>query len=140
MYAEIEENPLTKTLKPVTEAKELPKEAPERGSFPRWPTNIIDISCKLNCSRLTAISGTDRRSCNLTSLTISSLRQQHCSNVSEWSSCWFEVSGVSRFDLPALSIVNMRTRYYIVHNQYLMYHVCTFMCLLLLLHQSITQW
>ena len=38
---------LTKKLKPVTDAKEVANEAPERANSPRWPTNITEIACIL---------------------------------------------------------------------------------------------
>lgn len=57
----------TSKLKPVTEAKEEAMEAPERGSSPRWPTNIMEISCKLLRRRFTVIKGPASHSCFFTS-------------------------------------------------------------------------
>ena len=37
---------LTNKLKPVTDAKDVAIEEPERASSPRWPTNMTDITCK----------------------------------------------------------------------------------------------
>lgn len=113
----------------MTEAKELPKEAPERGSFPRWPTNIIDIICKLYCSKLTAIRGPASHSCFLASSTTSSLRQQprwsHVWASSSWFPCWFGHSGVSRFDLPAVSIISTQQQedktFHSPHHQIYLY-------------------
>ena len=44
-------------LKPVTPANEVAMEALDRDSSPRWPTNMIDIICKLYCKKLTTTRG-----------------------------------------------------------------------------------
>ena len=64
---------LTSKLKPVTDAKEVAMEAPERASSPRWPTNISEIICKLHIRRLTDIKGPASFNCFFTSPKISSL-------------------------------------------------------------------
>ena len=58
---------LTNKLKPVTVAKEVAMEAPERANSPRWPTNMIEIICKQYSNKLTAIRGPASHSCFLTS-------------------------------------------------------------------------
>ncbi len=58
---------LTNKLKPVTVAKEVAIEAPDRANSPRWPTNITDIICKLNSNRFTDIRGPASHTCFLTS-------------------------------------------------------------------------
>ena len=58
-----EEERVTRKLKPVTEAKEVAMEAPERESWPRWPTNMTDISWRQDCNRLTVTRGPASHSC-----------------------------------------------------------------------------
>lgn len=70
--------PLTRTLKPETEAKEDAIEALDKASSPRWPTNIIDITCKQYCSKLTAIRGPASHSCFVASSITFALLQILC--------------------------------------------------------------
>ncbi|KAI6686122.1 hypothetical protein NL676_032035 [Syzygium grande] len=54
-------------LKPVMEAKEVAMDMPGRGSSPRWPMNMTEITCTLYCCMLTPISGLDRLACRFNS-------------------------------------------------------------------------
>lgn len=64
---------LTNKLKPVTLAKEVAIEAPDKLNSPRWPTNITEIICIQYCNRLTDIKGAASHSCLFTSSRISFL-------------------------------------------------------------------
>ena len=83
---------LTIKLKPVTEAKEVAMEAPERASSPRWPTNITEIACKLYSRTLTDIKGPASFNCFFTSPKISSLFAPFL----EWETAAWEINGDSR--------------------------------------------
>lgn len=54
-------------LNPVTPAKEVAMEAPARGSSPRWPTNMREMTVRENCRKLDSTKGTARRNCLFTS-------------------------------------------------------------------------
>ena len=56
-------NVYTSNVKPVTDAKEVAMEAPERGRVPRCPTNIIEIVCRMYCKIPTEDRGTANHSC-----------------------------------------------------------------------------
>lgn len=48
---------LTRRLKPVTPEREMATAVLERGSSPRWPTIITEMTCNKYCERFTAIIG-----------------------------------------------------------------------------------
>jgi len=54
-------------LNPVTLASELAREAPARGSSPRWPTNMTDTSWTTFCRMQLATSGPARLNSRLAS-------------------------------------------------------------------------
>jgi len=56
-------NGYTSNVKPVTDAKEVAMEAPERGRVPRCPTNIIEIVCRMYCRIPTEDKGTANHNC-----------------------------------------------------------------------------
>jgi hypothetical protein len=58
---------LTSRLKPVTLAREVAREAPARGSSPRWPTNMTDTICTTFRSTPLATSGPASRSSRFSS-------------------------------------------------------------------------
>lgn len=53
----------TSKVKPVTAAKEVAMEAPERGRVPRCPTNMIEMVCRMYCKIPTEVRGTASHSC-----------------------------------------------------------------------------
>ncbi|KAF3488286.1 hypothetical protein F2Q69_00057891 [Brassica cretica] len=53
-------------VKPVTEAKEVAMEAAERGSEPRWPTNMTEMTWREYWKRLTPMSGAESQNCFFT--------------------------------------------------------------------------
>lgn len=103
-------DPLTKTLNPVTEAKEEAKEAPESASSPRWPTYMTDVICKLYCSKLTAIRGPASHSCFFASSITSPLQNPSwdVSASNSWFLCWFGIRGVSTLELTTSAILRKR--------------------------------
>lgn len=54
---------LTNKLKPVTLAKEVAMEAPERDNSPRWPTNMIEMRLREYCRRETHMRGPANHNC-----------------------------------------------------------------------------
>ena len=64
---EITESERTNKPRPVTDAKEVAMEAPERANSPIWPTNITDIICMQYINRLETTIGPASHSCCFTS-------------------------------------------------------------------------
>lgn len=95
----------TSKLNPETAAKVVAKEAPERDSSPKQPTNIVEITCKEYFKKLTATTGPAKYSCFFPSPSNLYVNSHHETIASTPGSTTLETNEVLRTDSSSIMAI-----------------------------------